>query len=179
VLAGVLLLTLAVLARRPLPGPAEPDRAHLTNPYVVWSAEDAIALSLDEFPPDRNPHGAVARLIREDRLEDWAGWWTVGSSGDAPMWLVAILGDNLTEGDYVISEGMTDGADPMPDPTPIEGIFYAWDANAGHQVASGALMANSLMSYASVVSMPQDPLEIQPATPKPTLDPNATPDPES
>lgn len=173
VAAGV-LIALALLLRRQAEVPddtAQSASYRLLYPYTLWTAEEAIQLSLEEFPEGKNPHSPVARLITMDDLDAWSGWGSADETGQpilsgAPVWLVGILGDGLIVDDIAPS--------PYGDTTPMEGVYYAWDANAGHMAASGGLMQGTQGTYASIVAMQNRDLIIAPATPQPTPDTSVT-----
>jgi hypothetical protein len=149
------------------PPPAESSKTHgqdrppVSDGHPTERAE-AIARSLVEFPQGREPHSPVARLITREALDTWRG---VGSGSDgegqSPTWLVAILGSGLTVDDL-------GPIGPFGDTRPLEGIFYAWDANAGFLLGHGGLGEPWPQTYGSVTALDEIDTTIVTASPVPT-----------
>jgi len=179
VLALLVLIVLAIgiPIAKTSPSPSSASSWSGTNPATLFTATEAISVSLELYPPGKNPHDPVARLIDREDLDNWRDVVTQSfddGSEPAPVWLVGIKGDNLVVDD--ISPGEAVG-----DLRPLEGVSFAWDANGGFLLDLGALGSPWPQTYLSIVNHPQRSLIIQTATPLPTLtthptdDPNATP----
>ncbi len=154
-------------------------------PNPILTAQEAISRSLALFPSSANPHGEVARLLTFNDLDQWRRGSSPGTAPQSPAWLVGILGDNLTMFGLTLPRmGYAGLSDPQLPPDiateapasdwPVEGAFYAWDANSGILVGEGvlsdpALVLGSYQSYASLVALPSNPLPISSATPYPTM----------
>jgi hypothetical protein len=182
VLTGAAVVTLVVLAwanlqrpgetEPPLPGMPKPnpDRELLLqtgdNPNPIFTAQDAISRSLELFPPGHNPHGEITRLISQEVLDQWRGVRTNFDLPQAPAWLVGILGDNLTVGDFAPGG--------IEDTRPVEGAYYAGDANSGELMGEAVLGPQWPQNYASLAALVEQPFQIAPATPEPSVTPLPT-----
>jgi hypothetical protein len=149
--------------------PAAQDTA--TPAVIYWgdpifTAADAIALTLERFPQGFNPHGPVARLISVDTL--WQVWYQGTAGGDfeygatTPVWIVGILGDGMTQSDAVDLPGIGTGV--ISDTTPVHGMWYAWYANDGLPAGSGGLLEDPGRSYADLAALPTEDLPISQPT---------------
>lgn len=155
-------------------GPTSTAAAPPGSPSPIYSAQEAIALSLSRFPPGHNPHAAEARLLRTQTMD--ADWLLVDQSDsdagpDSPVWLVGILGDGLAVDDTVDLPSLPEDILPRDD-TPVTGVWYAWDTNSGQLFAQGALDDADWRSYAALTALANESLPIQPATPSPTETPS-------
>ena len=139
-----------------------------TYPDPLYTPSDAIARSLQDFPPGHEPHSEVARLVSVATLEDWSGGGRSGWPPTTAAWLVAVLGESLTAQDVEPLFGRAD---------PVEGAYYAWDANSGVQVAGGLLGGRYPATYVSIVALRSESLAIHPATQVPTIEATARPTP--
>jgi hypothetical protein len=171
-LAAVLTILLLAPIRTPRPpvtGQSYPD--------PIYNELDVITRSLALFPTDHNNNSEIARLITRYDFDAWYeettsfptaaptefDWSDV--SPDAPVWLVAILGDDLTTADVVqMPAGQT-----AADTSGTTGAYYAWDANTGEVLGIGALEDSGPQSYDSISNLLSvATLTVAPATEPPT-----------
>lgn len=173
------------------PGPTGIEADEPLYPGLIDNETLAISRSLALFPPEHNPHGAIARLVSRYTYEIWASgpgptpppsmqdWsWADPTS---PVWLVAVLGDDVTTADLVTSPVGPTELDF--DPRPAEGAAFAWDAGSGLLLGVIGLSPTLIPGgdYAYLAALSNEPLAIVPATEIPTLcavQPDATCTPE-
>ncbi|MEO8342015.1 MAG: hypothetical protein ABI604_20345, partial [Nitrospirota bacterium] len=93
--------------------------------------------------------------------------WTSYNNTQGPLWIVAILGDDLTP---IIVMHPPPGVE-ITDDREADGAFYAWDANSGRLMQEGAFIHGAPHSYASLVALPTSNASIASATPWPTEPP--------
>lgn len=149
-------------------------------PSPIYTEQDAIDQALGRFPEGFSPHSEVARLVTTDTYDIWSETRALDAAyalnGDAPVWLVGILGDSLLRSDIMSVVGM-----PVPETldTSVAGGFYAWDANSGALIGLGVLapIDEWPQNYGSLCALKNEPLSITLATPRPTLGPTVTPTP--
>ena len=109
-------------------------------------------------------------------LDSWRGVEKTSplSEPQAPVWLVGITGTNLTLGDAIFfTSDKPEGAQP------IEGIFFAWDANSGALIGQGVLdkqWPQNLGSLSALTSV-DTPIEVATIVYAPTETPEPTPTP--
>lgn len=151
-----------------------------TPDYIqpIFSSADAIARSLARFPIGRNPHGEVARLTTYEVLDAWRDASSPGLAPQSPVWLVGVLGDGVTKNEALWPSHLygddwgTVGTPPHD--RPVDGAFYAWDANGGVLVGEGVLDEQGDLSYSTLTLLPDMPLTVEPATEVPTSTPDGT-----
>jgi hypothetical protein len=134
---------------------------------VMDSETDAITRSLNRFPDGANPHGAIARLVPLATLRTWSGIVEFDFADHVPVWITAVLGDNMQFKHVVRLPGVQ-----SEDSRAIAGAWYAWDANSGDLIAEGALI--TLTPYADLQQLTSQSMSIMPATlppPEPTIHP--------
>lgn len=147
---------------------------------VLCDAPSAIAEALKYFPANRNPHGAVARLLFYQTALEWGGAslidpdQTVANVDEnltRPVWLVGILGDCVTVNDFAPS--------PSTVQEPVEGMWFMLMASGRGLTSLGGLndstSSTGFMTINSIHSLPSANLPIHPPTPFPTTTPGPTP----
>lgn len=155
-------------------------------PQPIFTSEDAIARSLVLFPEGHNPHDMVARLITHRTYQQWLlapgpadpeptqEWMPPEFHPDHPLWLVGVLGDNLTDVDVMSLSAPQEFLPPTPSLVP--GAFYAWDANSGIEAGFGTLTTQPGQDHASIVALVDEGVQIVPATEAPAIgEPTPTP----
>ena len=83
-----------------------------------------------------------------------------------PMWIVGVTADDLLIADVLSEYHMTnDGPDAFGS-APVEGAWYAWDANSGAILGQGVLGPSWSQTMASLAQLPDrwGTLSIVPAT---------------
>lgn len=151
------------------PTPPQPtqDPAEVYAP--IFTDQDALARTLAELPQGIVAHTTLTRLVTEDRFWEWNGGLPASSAGSLlsdPVWIVGVISDGLKVSDVMFVFNGPQASDP------VEGAFYAWQANTGFLLAQGALAAQVPHSRAALAALPNQNLVIQlPAfvpTPEPT-----------
>jgi hypothetical protein len=134
---------------------------------VIETAEEAVALSLAEFPEQYEPGSPVVRLLTRKAVHDWL-WIEEAADLQSLIWLVGVPGDGMTTG-HLFPEWI----DPWPDTEspaieqyPVEGIYYVW-ARSGYLIERGTLVAGDPISLETLRQLPNLDLQIVPATPLP------------
>jgi hypothetical protein len=158
------------------PVPAEIYEPPLPTAEPMSSANAAIEASLEMFPGQaREP---IARLVSARTLLQWTDYSALSPpektqvaadlpenerlpDPDKPVWLVAILGTDLTVGEIL---GSTAPGGDEDYPAPAEGAYYAWDANSGDLKEVGALPLGSAWTYASIAALSHEDIPIVRAT---------------
>jgi len=164
-------------------GPYEPYRGLFADPWPqpILTAADVVSLSLKFFPEGKNPHGMVTRLVTMDQVYQWtSGSQSPSSPQDlSPMWVVAILGDDITDYDLRKPFGGTLDVEATPSPSPaagapildpLVGMLFIWDANSGDIITIYPLVSSNSaygveeITYDSALALPNMPLVISAAT---------------
>jgi hypothetical protein len=156
----------------------------------IRSADEAIRRSLAEFPANRQATGTVVRLLQAHTLNEWRGSASPLLEDHVPVWLVAVTADGMSVGDgmpffYGGGNGAA-GGDPSSTESslestgrePIQGMYYAWDANGGYSLGVGVLGEQWPQNLASLKALVHQDLPITRATDvvlpdDPAEDPNA------
>jgi len=191
-LVGVAALSLAGMPLRspsPSTGQAQPTPTFFATstpsyPRPIFTAAEAISRSLELFPPGGAPQNTVARNISHRTFGEWldgpAYWedrdpWQPGEfHPDHPVWLVGILGNNLTDNDIIAIA--VPGEFLSPPAVPVPGAFYAFDANSGLEAGFGALTTAPSEDFASIAALPTEAATVVPATEVPRVGaPSPTP----
>lgn len=141
----------------PTPGPSFPD--------PIYNEADAIARAQVVFPQGTSP---LARLVSHVTLTTaWTPGGTFAPYNPASaVWLVGMQASGLTASDAVKALGIP-GAEDSTNPTVVDGVFVAWDANSGLAVAAGTLLEGQLRSYSALMALPNESILIEVATPQP------------
>lgn len=175
------------------------DGAYVAEPQVwpdpIYDAEEAIEVAVGSFPPDRNPHDAIARLVTGVELCQALQNYGCGD-GDHPIWVVAIRGDGLIRDEAPFQEidpELTSSAaiSTTSIAGQFEGSFYMMSARSGDLISAGGLesavwRANTSpdmwgVTYDDIEGLTSLPLTVEPMPtddpdlPPPTIDPAAPP----
>lgn len=155
---------------------ATPEITFYTGITPLYADDEVISRTLKLFPEGKNPHGAVARLLPYETVDDWRDASGPDVQPDSPAWLVGILGDNLTVedimSDYEPGQAGVSGGDVA-----IEGAFYVWDANSGFLTGVGVLHPSGSRTYATLASLFSVPMTIEAATELPPYPTDTPPTP--
>lgn len=135
----------------------------------LLTTQEAISQTLLRFPEGHQPHSEIARLISKPTLYSvWFEGDSLPSDSEEmswPVWLVGVLGNDLTLGDTL---DFPSGTGVVTDTTPVDGMYYVWEANTGYPVAAGGLISTTYRSYDTLVSILDEPVPIvQPTLPPP------------
>lgn len=153
------------------PAPTEHSIPALAIEPILDESE-AVERALEVFPEGHNTSATIVRLVTLDTVNQITGTSGSDFAPHVPVWVVGILGDNLTMGDVI---GVP-GVEPASQVPPI-GIYYVFDANSGGVVIVGAITDQS--GFEMLVNLQTQVLPIASATPweyiVPTLDPAALP----
>ena len=179
-----MVLSAAMASKAPMPNNLEtgqvatatytPDPAAYSR--AIFDAQDAISRTLDESPEGHDPVQVVARLVSVATLDDWRMESSPLMEPQAPAWLVGVIVPGLH-----VADAMPYFYDPTPDAeglTPIDGIFYAWDANGGYLIGLGVLGDQWSQNADSLITLVDEEIPIVPATAVvlPTYTTTTTPD---
>ena len=135
----------------------------------------AMAWSLAMFPTETfSVTHTVARLVT---MGDALAWQhaiitdPADPSLSKPMWVVGIRAAGMT---------VADPGHPGADPLPLDGVWYVWNATNSGLDSTGGLgspdyAGGSTPTYASIEALVSKPLQIDPATPFPTITPGPSP----
>jgi len=149
-------------------------------PRVLCSELAAIQAAIAELPDGYNPHSPIARLLsfeealqwRNATLADLENPGPLPPAAQKPVWLAAVLTDNLHVSDF-------SPVPPADDPS-IVGLWFILMASGGAVESMGGLNGigsytePGYMTYASIQFMPNYNIPI----PEPTSFPTVTPGPE-
>jgi len=156
-----------------------PPSAYLGNPLMaediiynhgveaIYSAQEAISLTLTQLPSGFIPTQIEARLITETTLnEQFLGLPPEDyETGLGPIWLVGVIGNGLNNADILTPPSSVPGYVYTPNaPQSIIGAYFAWDANSSTNVARGFLASSGATSMATILSFVDAPLTIATAT---------------
>jgi len=166
------------------PLPTLPLAAYLGNPAMaddpiyehgveaIYTAQQAISLTLTQLPSGFVPMQIEARLVTEVTLnEQFLGLPPEDyETGLGPIWLVGVIGSGLTNADVLPPPSSIPGYIYTPNaPQSIIGAYFAWDANSSTEVARGFLASSGATSMATILSFVDAPLTIATATDLPAL----------
>ena len=164
--AGLIVARGAKEAPRPVTAQAteEPtatlDPTRFSNP--ILDAQDAISRSLELFPEGHQPHSPIARLVSIGVMDAWRERQSMLSPPDSPGWVVGILGVDLTVADVL--PAMYEGASDDVGQLPVDGAWFAWNANSGTLLGLGVLEDGWPQNYSSLSAMQDEQIPITAAT---------------
>lgn len=171
---------------------ATKDVSQLTAQPLVrdWAVAKSIAL---DKALARRATNVVSRLVQYDTYRQWSSRQGGGQFYDpipyGPVWIVAFEAPGLTleafnetidsqlghDAGTALWPGTPSAADR---PVPVEGAYYVWDASSGEGLGTGALLANTGPTFASIQALSDIVVTIVPASavpPYPTYDATALP----
>lgn len=138
----------------------------------IFTESEAIDRALELFPNNHSPNGMTARLVTLDTVNHLTNTDGSDFQPHVPVWLVAVLGVNLTMSDAIDIPGV----EPANQTSPI-GIYYVFDANSGEVIIVGAITNQT--GYNTIANLQMQPLPIASATAwnfiVPTIDPTILP----
>lgn len=189
--AAIVLLALAFgqgWSLAPLGGRSLFEEATATEPpyptYAaapVFSATDAISRSIASLPPGFAHSAVVTRLISDGTLTSWRrGAASPFVPDESPVWLVGLAVGNMTVGQAMPREYGPGAipAYPAPDDPlaytaqtltalsvmPVQGMYFAWNANSGDQLGMGVLGPPWPQTLESIAALPEEVIPITAAT---------------
>lgn len=132
---------------------------------AVYTAQEAISLTLELLPSGFTPTQVEARLVTYSTLmEQFLGMSPGGyESTQGPSWLVGVVGAGLTDVDILPPPTYLPNFTPDP-PTAIPGAFFAWDANSTYVVSQGFLESAGPTSMATILAFVNASVPIETAT---------------
>lgn len=134
----------------------------------IYTATEALSRTLALLSPAVTVTQEEVRLISYDTLQQqFHGLSSVeeyiSSTPTGPVWLVGILGDGMDR--TMLIDSMPDDPLPTPPPQPVDGLYFAWDANLGQKMEQGVLQPGGYKSMAVLIGISNESLTISPATP--------------
>lgn len=139
-------------------------------PHPMLDASDALDRSVDRFPEGTSPHGELVRLVSCQTFSDTIRTLSPSWEPHVPLWVVAMLGDDLTVND-VLDSPVPPGDANDEDPAAI-GAYYVWDANSGQLAAEFAI--TDYERYSQLAALQDEALHIAAATKPPEPSPEPT-----
>ena len=133
----------------------------------LYTPTDAMAKAQSLLPAEFVVSSGAARKISGRTLDGWRGVSDFGLGRTTPVWLVAMMG-RMPGRPATVSDIAIGDADA--DPRPIEGIFFAFDANEGHLVGSGGLGDAWLQNWATFSDLAEENVAVVAPTAAPTKD---------
>lgn len=134
---------------------------------ALYTPTDAMAKAQSLLPPEFVVSSGAARKISGRTLGGWRGVSGFGLGRTTPVWLVAMMG-KMPGRPATVSDIAIGGAEA--DPRPIQGIFFAFDANEGHLVGNGALGDAWLQNWATFSELAEENVPVVAPTAVPTKD---------
>lgn len=150
------------------------DPAEVYNP--IYTSEDAVSRTLAELPQHFASNAiTITRLVTEEHFWTWNGTFlpspTAQSGLNDPIWVVGAISDGLKVSDVLFIFNESQRNDP------IEGVYFAWQANTGFLLAQGVLVSHTSINLSTLDLLLDEQLAIQMPTAVPTLEPAPTHDP--
>lgn len=137
-------------------------------PQTIYNEDDAISWAITMLPGGFITDTISAKLISGQKFDAWRGVVVATLGRSSPVWLVVATG---TIAGTPASINDISQFDTESDTREIDGVFYAYEANNGHLVGSGAVGDQWNQNLSTFASLQEDTIAIV----TPSVEPSETP----